>query len=157
MKHTIRLVLIVLAVSSLLAGRNVSADPADAGVQSELSADSETQDKSERREGKEKRLEILKADLKLSPDQEAAWIDWVGKIKGDRKDWKEKRETVESWANLPAPERMEKMLAFSKARIAKQEARLTATKAFYATLSAEQRLILDKGFQFEHRGRLGNR
>jgi hypothetical protein len=33
---------------------------------------------------------------------------------------------------------MEKMLAFSKEHIARQEARLAATKTFYATLSPEQ-------------------
>jgi Spy/CpxP family protein refolding chaperone len=50
---------------------------------------------------------------------------------------------------------MEKMLAFSKEHIARQEARLAATKTFYATLSPEQRQAFDKGFNFEHHGRFG--
>ena len=153
MRHTTRLALLTLVISCLLAGRNVLAEPADAAAHEPATIAGEEPKKCDRREGKENRLETLKADLKLSADQEAAWAEWVSKIKGDRKDWKEKRETVESWANLPAPERMEKMLALSKERIAKQEARLNATKAFYATLSPEQRLILDKGFKFEQHGR----
>ena len=39
--------------------------------------------------------------------------------------------------------------------IVKQEARLAATKTFYATLSPEQRQTFDKGFNFEHHGGFG--
>ena len=155
MKHSTRIALLTLALSALLAGRNASAEPADATATVTPKPVSAEPKKCDRWEGKEKRLETLKADLKLSVNQEAAWTEWVGKIKGDRKAWKERHENVESWANLSAPERMEKMLAFSKEHIAKQEARLAATKTFYATLSPEQRLILDKGFKFEHHGRFG--
>ena len=155
MKHTTRIAILTLAISALLAGRNVLAEPADAAANVNPKPLSAEPKKCDRWEGKEKRLETLKTDLKLSANQEAAWTEWVSKIKGDRKDWKENREHAESWANLPAPERMEKMLAFSKEHIAKQEARLAATKTFYATLSPEQRLILDKGFKFEHHGRFG--
>ena len=157
MRHTTRIALITLAISGLLAGRNVLAEPADVAAHNPPKTAGEEPKKCDGREGKGKRLETLKADLKLSPDQETAWTKWLGKIKGDRKDWKEKHENAESWANLPAPERMEKMLTFSKEHIAKQEARLAATKAFYATLSPEQRLTFDKGFKFEHHGHFGNR
>ena len=155
MKYITRIAVLTLAVSGLLAGRNVLAEPADATADAKPKSISAEPKKCDRWEGKEKRLETLKADLKLSVNQESAWTEWVSKIKGDHKAWKENREHAESWANLPAPERMEKMLAFSKEHIAKQEARLAATKTFYATLSPEQRLILDKGFKFEHHGRFG--
>ena len=155
MKHTTRIALLTLALSALLAGRNASAEQTDAAANVNPKPVSAEPKKCDRWEGKEKRLETLKADLKLNPNQEAAWNEWVSKIKGDRKDWKDNRGHAESWANLPAPERMEKMLAFSKEHIAKQEERLAATKAFYAALSPEQRLIFDKGFQFEHHGRFG--
>jgi hypothetical protein len=155
MKHTTRIAVLTLAISGLFAGRNVLAEPADAAANINPKPVSAEPKKCDREQGKEKRLEALKTDLKLSASQEAAWTEWVGKIKGDHKDWKASHENAESWANLPAPERMEKMLAFSKEHIAKQEERLAATKVFYATLSPEQRLILDKGFQFEHHGRFG--
>ena len=117
--------------------------------------DSEEPKKCDRWEGKEKHLEALKSDLKLTANQEAAWTEWAGKIKEDRKDLEEKRKDTESWANLPVPDRMEKMLAYSKGHIARQEVRLAATKTFYATLTLEQRKIFDKGFNFEHHGHFG--
>ena len=154
MKHTTKIALLTLTISGLLVGRNVLAETANTATPVNPKPAGEEPKKCDREEGKEKRLEMLKADLKLGANQEAAWAEWVSKIKGDRKNWKEQREQVESWASLPAPERMEKMLAFSKEHIAKQEVRLAATKTFYATLSPEQKLIFDKGFNFEHRGRL---
>jgi protein CpxP len=155
MKHKTRIALLTLAISGLLVGRNVLAVPADATVPGKPQPASEQPKKCDRWKEKEKRLETLKSDLKLKANQEAAWTEWVGKIKGDHKGWEEKRKNVESWANLPAPDRMEKMLAFSKEHIAREEARLAATKIFYATLSPEQRQIFDKGFNFEHHGRFG--
>jgi len=156
MKHSIKTILATLAISSLLAGSNVLAEPADAAAAAGKpeSAGSEPK-KCDRWEGKEKRLESLKADLKLNPVQEAAWTEWAGKIKGDGKGWEEKRKNFESLASLPVPERMEKMLAFSKEHIARQEARLAATKTFYAALSPEQRQTFDKGFDIGHHGGFG--
>ena len=158
MKHTTRITLLTFALSGLLAGRNVLAEPTEAptapGKQDPASGEPK---KCDRWEEKEKRLEALKSDLKLTANQEAAWSEWVGKIKGDRKGWEGKRKNFESWANLPAPDRMEKMLAFSKEHVARQEARLAATKTFYATLSPEQRQTFDKGFNFGHHGGFGMR
>ncbi len=153
MKHTSKIAILTLSVPLLLAGRQVLAEPADAsaaaGKQEPASGEPK---KCDRREEKEKRLETLKSDLKLAASQEAAWTEFVGKIKGDIKGWEEKRKNLESLEGLPAPDRMEKMLAFSKEHVAKQEAVLAATKTFYATLSPEQRQVFDKGFSFGHRG-----
>ena len=84
-------------------------------------------------------------------------LNMTRKSNRDEEGWDEKRKNFESWAGLPAPDRMEKMLAFSKEHVAKQEARLAATKSFYATLSPEQQKIFDKGFTFGHRGGFGKR
>ncbi len=157
MKHITKIAILTLAISGLLAGRNALAEPANTATDVNQKPVSTEPKKCDREDGRGQHLETLKADLKLNANQEAAWTEWVGKVKGDPKNWKEQREHVESWANLPAPERMEKMLAFSKEHIAKQEVRLAATKIFYATLSPEQKLSFDKGFNFEHRGRFGKR
>ena len=149
MKHNIRIAILTLAISGLLAGRNALAEPADTAALIKPKPASEEPKKCDRWEGREKRLEALKSDLKLNANQEAAWTEWVDKIKVDHKGWEEKRKNAESWASLPAPDRMEKMLAFSKEHIAQQEAHLAATKTFYATLSPEQRQIFDKGFNME--------
>jgi len=150
MKTITQIAILTLAISSLLAGRNVLAEPADAAALVKAKPASEEPKKCDRWEGKEKRLEALKSDLKLNASQEAAWTEWVGKIKGDYKGWEEQRKNVESWASLPALDRMEKMRAFYKEHIARQEVRLAATKTFYATLSPEQRQTFDKEFKFEH-------
>lgn len=155
MKHKTRIALLTLAILSLLTGQNVQAEPINTAAPGKPKPTSEQPKKCERWEGQEKRLETLKSDLKLNANQEAAWTEWVGKIKGDHKDWEEKRKSAESWASLPAPDRMEKMLAFSKEHIARQEAHLAATKTFYAMLSPEQRKTFDKGFNFEHHDRFG--
>ena len=155
MKHITRSTLLTLAISGLLLGQNVLAEPADATTLVKPKPASEEPKKCDRWEEKEKRLETLKSDLKLNASQETAWTEWVSKIKGDHKIWMAKREDVESWANLPAIDRMEKMLAFSKEHIARQEVRLAATKTFYATLSPEQRQVFDKEFKFEDHDRFG--
>lgn len=157
MKHTTRTSLLTIAISGLLlAGQSVLAETTNAAaVPGKSKVASEEIKRCDRWEGKDQRLETLKSGLKLNANQEVAWAEWVGAIKEDRKGWEEKRKNEESWASLPAPERMEKMLIFSKEHIAKQEARLAATKTFYATLSPEQRQAFDKGFNFEHHGRFG--
>jgi hypothetical protein len=153
MNHITKLTLLSVTLSGLLAVPSVQADPTDVTVLAKTS--SEQPKNCDRWEGKEQRLETLKADLKLQATQEAAWTDWSDKIKGDRKDLEERRKNEESWASLPAPVRMEKMLSFSKEHIAKQETRLAATRTFYALLTPEQRLIFDKDFNFEHHERFG--
>ena len=155
MKHITRSALLTLAISGLLLGQNVLAEPADATALVKAKPASEEPKKCDRWEEKEKRLETLKTDLKLNANQETAWTEWVSKIKGDHKSWEEKRKDVESWASLPAIDRMEQMLTFSKEHIARQEVRLAATKTFYATLSPEQRQVFDKEFKFEDHDRFG--
>jgi hypothetical protein len=155
MKHTTKISALTLAVIALLTTQNVLAEGADPSAIAKQEPAGETPKKCDNEEGRGKRLEALKSSLKLTPNQEAAWTEWVDKIKGDRKNWSEMRKNAESLASLPAPERMEKMLAFSKEHIARQEARLAATKTFYATLTPEQRLTFDKGFNFQHGGHFG--
>ena len=79
--------------------------------------------------------------LKLTTQQESAWATYQAAIKpapmsGTPPDRK-------AFAKLPAPERMAKMLDFSKQRQAKMEAHLTALTAFYGQLSAEQKATFD--------------
>jgi hypothetical protein len=142
-----------VTLSGLLTVPSIQADPTDVTVSAKTS--SEQPKKCDRWEGKEQRLEKLKADLKLNANQETAWTEWAGKVNVDRIDWEDRRKNEESWASLPAPVRMEKMLSFSKEHIAKQETRLAATRTFYALLTPEQRLIFDKDFNFEHHGHFG--
>ena len=154
MKQLSKIAIIAFAVLSLLTGRQVLAEPAEASAApgKQALASGEPKKCDHWKEGKEKRLETLKSDLKLTASQEAAWTEWSAKIKGDRKGWEEKHKDFESMESLPAPQRLEKMLAFSKEHIARQEVVLAATKTFYAILTPEQQQVFDKGFRFGHRG-----
>ena len=114
MKHTTRIALLTFAISSLFVGRNVLAEPLDAAVLGKPKPVNEQPKKCDRWEGEERRLETLKSDLKLKPDQEAAWTEWAGKIKGDHASWEEKHKNEQSWASLPVPDRMEKCWLFQK-------------------------------------------
>ncbi len=88
-----------------------------------------------------KREQKLHDALKLTAGQEAAWSTYTTAIKpvvraerGQRGEWK----------TLPAPERMAKRLDMAKQNVIKMEARLSATNAFYAVLTPEQRKLFDE-------------
>jgi protein CpxP len=155
MKHITAITVLALVISGLLASPAVLAESTDAAVNAKQNPVNVAPNNYDRHERREQRLEKLKSALKLNANQEAAWTEWTTKFKGDRKSWEERRKNAESLANLPAPERMERKLAFSKEQIVKQESRLEATKTFYATLSPEQRLIFDKAFNFAHHNHFG--
>jgi periplasmic protein CpxP/Spy len=92
-----------------------------------------------------KHLNDLKAKLKLTASQEAAWNTFATAMKppadmGKRPD----RAEMEK---LTTPERLDKMRAMHKERMAVMEAamdkRTEATKVFYATLTPEQQKTFD--------------
>jgi transketolase len=94
--------------------------------------------------------------LKLSASQEQGWNAFVASMKPA-----EHRQHGEraAFANLSAPERMQKMIEFSKQRTAQMESRLAALNTFYSTLSADQKRTFDQqtrhfmgGHRGEHRG-----
>ena len=72
MKYTTRIAILTLAISSLLGGQNVLAEPADIAVPGKPISASEEPKKCDRWEGQEKRMEKLKSDLKLNANQEVA-------------------------------------------------------------------------------------
>lgn len=151
MKQHTKLALIATSTLAVAAGgiaRAESTPPAPPSEQEGYHGGAEW----DRAEVVEKRLETLHKDLKLNASQEAAWTEWSGKIKAGRPAWKERHKEFESWAKLPVPERMEKMLALSKEHVSRLEERLAATKAFYATLTPEQRQTFDKDFALGRHG-----
>jgi Spy/CpxP family protein refolding chaperone len=92
-----------------------------------------------------KHLADLKAKLKITASQEAAWNTFATSMKppadmGKRPD----RAEMEK---LTTPERLDKMRAMHKERMASMDAsmdkRIEATKAFYAVLTPEQQKLFD--------------
>ncbi|MFL6675434.1 MAG: Spy/CpxP family protein refolding chaperone [Massilia sp.] len=95
--------------------------------------------------------------LKLNGSQEAAWKNFVSATapapRGEHMD-------RAAFASLPAPARMEKMIALSKERTAHMESQLAALNTFYAVLTPEQKKVFDqntmRGFDGKHHGHRGH-
>lgn len=90
------------------------------------------------------RLEKLRTELKLAPEQEAGWKTWSDHVNQQLAGMKDHRAEREALLKLPAPERMEKMLERMKEHQQKMESGLAAMRSFYATLTPEQRQTFDR-------------
>jgi len=99
--------------------------------------------------------EKLKARLQITPAQEAAWAAFTASRKPPV-GMDHERPDFAALATLSTPERIEKMRALRKERIAAIDTALTqreeAVKTFYAVLSPEQKKTFD-GLIAEHFGR----
>ena len=111
-------------------------------------------DPAKRAEHIAQRQQKLHDALKLTAAQEPAWKTYIAAIKPQTPIGRADRV---SFKELPAPERMEKRLELQKARMEKQEHRLTALKTFYAVLTPEQQKTFDAATAHQgrhHRDRL---
>jgi Spy/CpxP family protein refolding chaperone len=91
-------------------------------------------------------LTDLKAKLKITTPQEAAWTAFTEAMKPPA-DLMGKHPDRAEMDKLTTPERLDKMRALHRERTTAMEAamdkRAEATKTFYAALSAEQKKIFD--------------
>jgi Spy/CpxP family protein refolding chaperone len=103
-----------------------------------------------------KHLSELKAKLKITASQESAWNTFVESMKPPA-DMMGQRPDPTEMDKLSTPERIDKMRALHKERMAAMEAAMDkrgdATKTFYATLSPEQKKLFDE--EFARMGRRG--
>lgn len=88
-----------------------------------------------------KRLEQLKAKLKITADQEAAWGTFSAAMQPkaqpqERPNWKEIQA-------MTTPERIDKMRAMRAVHQAEMDKRADAIKAFYGALTPEQKKTFD--------------
>ncbi|MGW8390135.1 Spy/CpxP family protein refolding chaperone [Pseudoduganella sp. HUAS MS19] len=96
------------------------------------------------------RAKRMHETLKITPAQEGAWQAYLSALKSNMP--QRGQFDRASFKNMPAPERMEKRIEMAKARVARMESNLAATKTFYAALTPEQQKIFDeKGGRFGHR------
>lgn len=95
----------------------------------------------------------LKALLKLTPAQEAAWTTFVAAHKVPT-DMMVKRPNRADLEKLTTPERLERMKALRSQHMAAMDKRDEATRVFYATLTPEQQKVFDASAMPKHgRGR----
>jgi protein CpxP len=85
------------------------------------------------------KLGELKQKLAITPAQEASWNAWTAALKPTPHQRPDRAE----FAQLNTPERIDRMRALRAERNAEMDKRMDATKAFYATLGAEQKKVFD--------------
>lgn len=88
----------------------------------------------------DRRTADLKTKLKLSADQEGAWNSYVATMQPPASFPHPSRADM---SKLTTPERLDKMRELRKQREADMDKRDDATRAFYATLNAEQKKVFD--------------
>jgi DsbC/DsbD-like thiol-disulfide interchange protein len=100
-----------------------------------------------------KKNAALKAQLKLSAAQEAAWLTFVDASKPPA-DMMARQAQHAELAKLPTPERIDQMKTLRSQHMAEMTAAMDkrgeATKAFYATLTAEQKKTFDSATTSHH-------
>jgi len=90
----------------------------------------------------EERNRELHAALRLRPDQESAWADFLAIIQPENPHVIHRRAP----GDLTAPERMKLRLEGMEARLTEAQRQLEAIEAFYTLLTPEQRKVFDAGF-----------
>jgi hypothetical protein len=95
----------------------------------------------------DKRSDALKAQLKITAAQESAWTAYTAAMKPPA-GMMAKRPDMTEMQKLSTPERIDKMQALHTQRMTEMNAAMSqrgdATKALYATLTAEQKKIFDE-------------
>lgn len=98
-----------------------------------------------------KRLERLKADLKLNPAQEGAWNSYTAAMQPPAQRQRPERGEM---ARLTTPERIDRMQAMQAERQQGMAKRMDAVKAFYAQLTPEQQKVFDqRGMRWQGPGK----
>jgi Spy/CpxP family protein refolding chaperone len=110
----------------------------------------------------DQRLTRLKADLKLSGEQEPLWQAYADKVKAEAgKGMQAMRRNMQGDKPLPAPERMAQMEGMMKERLAAMQSVHESFNRLYAALTPEQKATADKSFgmagRHQHGGRGGPR
>ncbi|GAB4443185.1 MAG: Spy/CpxP family protein refolding chaperone [Rhodocyclaceae bacterium] len=107
----------------------------------------------------EARLRELKAELKITPDQESAWQAFANQATAQATAMKAMFEAMRETMRQPegsAPDRMARRTEMMKSRLAGMEAMTAAFKDLYAVLTPEQKALADQRFG-PMRGRPGER
>lgn len=97
-----------------------------------------------------RRQAALHDALKLTPQQDSAWATFTGKMRAAQTPPSPQRPDHAQMEKMPAPERMEKMLAMMRDGERRLADRLEATKPFYAVLTPAQRTVFDQQTAGKH-------
>ncbi len=107
----------------------------------------------------DKRFDALRAQLKITASQESAWTAYTTAMKPPA-GLMAKRPDPAELQKLSTPERIDKMQTLHTQRMTEMNVAMTqrgdATKAFYATLTAEQKKVFDEN-AFQRSGHHGGK
>lgn len=103
----------------------------------------------------DKRNADMKAALKITAAQEGAWTNYTAAMKPPV-DLMTKRPDRAEMDKLTTPERIDKMKTLRAEHMSAMDKRADATKAFYATLTPEQKKAFDDN-TMRHHGSEGRR
>lgn len=101
---------------------------------------------------REQRFAALKTDLKLRPDQEAAWNAFQTAAQDHRMTPEEMKTQRDRMQGLNAVERHQARVTFMEERLADMKTMGSALEAFYATLDPQQKATLDRFSDMPRRG-----
>lgn len=91
----------------------------------------------------QKRLERLKADLKITPEQEGQWTAFTDAVMQQMQQFKTAHEGMKSMPTK-APERIDREVEMMKQRTASFETIAQAAKKLYSALTPDQQQIADQ-------------
>ena len=104
----------------------------------------------QRQERMAQRQAELKQKLQITPAQESAWSSFTAAMKPGARPPRPDREAL---ARLSTPDRIDQMRVLRNQRIAEQDRRGEAIKAFYAVLTPAQQQVFDaETLRHGHRG-----
>jgi periplasmic protein CpxP/Spy len=93
----------------------------------------------------ESRLAYLKAELKITANQESAWQAFSGKVRQQAEAMQAMRGKMQNVAGS-VPERMDQRSEMMRQRMGAMDSMNAAMKDLYAVLSPEQKAIADQRF-----------
>jgi hypothetical protein len=88
-------------------------------------------------------LEMLREDLKLSPEQQAAWNPYADKVSALAADLSRERGRIKATMQLKALQRIDQSVDTARNRLTALEEIASAAKALYERLTPEQKAIAD--------------
>ena len=141
-KHLL-LATVLAAASTLALAQTPPAPPAAAAPGATQAAQADSGARQQRwAERRAKRLEQLKAQLKLTPAQDGAWAAYTAAMQPPAQPLAHPSRA--EMAQLTTPQRIDRMQAMQAERQQRMGQCLDAVKAFYAQLTPEQQKVYDQ-------------
>jgi Spy/CpxP family protein refolding chaperone len=148
LRKTILTGLAALSLGGAMLGAQAQSQSPDAHPKAQLSKEERQAKRAEfsakHEQKRAQRVARLHDELKITPAQENAWNAFVASMKPAQRAGDRQHGDRAALANLPAPERAQKMIERQKQRTVFMEQRLTALNSFYAVLSPDQKKVFDE-------------